>query len=479
MSRVTGCAIALSMLAGQFLCPSGHARTLTADPSAGSGQPNYYRTLAGSLTPGDTLILPSGVYPDRLNLEGLQGAPSAWVVVLGPDSGPPARITTASTCCNTVQLGGTAYVALKNLTIDSAGIDAIDGINAKGNPTHDIVIENCTVVGQGSHQQTVGISTKSAAWNWVIRANRILEAGTGIYLGNSDGTEPFIAGVIEGNLIMNTIGYNMQIKHQLPYGTQSWVSQLPPEPHRTIIRDNVFIKERNDWLPSQVDGPRPNLLVDPFPGSGVGSSDLYEIYGNFFYRNPNESLFQGTGRISMHDNIFVGSAAGQASALFTDHNGPLRLAHVFNNTVYSTTGAGIYFSSSARDGDAVVGNLILSQGAAVGGAVGNAIENLIGPVADASRYFVLPSETLGSMDFYPKVDCPGCSGTPLNLTAFQAETAFDRDFNGDPKTGFVFRGAYAGAGVNPGWRLQADRKMSGAGSADNVPPNPPSDLRSR
>jgi hypothetical protein len=474
----SGISSALSIgLIGLTLPHMAAGRTLVANPQASQGQPNYYRSLAGSLAAGDTLMLPSGVYREGLDIDGLQGTPTAWIVITGPSSGPAATITTESSCCNTVQLGGNAYVAIRNLTIDSAMLPAIDGINAKGSPTHDILIEGCTLIGQTADQATIGISTKSPAWRWTIRGNRILEAGTGLYLGNSDGTQPFIAGVIEGNLIMNSIGYNMQIKHQVPYQSLSWASLIPPGPHRTVIRNNVFIKERNDWTPDQSPEPRPNLLVDPFPDTGMGSTDLYEIYGNFFYKNPIEALFQGTGRIALHDNVFLASGAGQVAASFTDHNGPLKLAHVYNNTIYSVSGGGIYFVSSAREGDAVVGNLIVTGEAGLGGSIASATGNVLAPVADAAQYFTAPSEVLGQVDLYPKAGCPTCNGTPLTMTPFQGHTDYDKDFNGTSKAGFTYRGAYAGEGVNPGWRLQAGLKSSGPQSQDTTPPAPPQNLR--
>ena len=455
------------------------ARTLVADPGAGPGQPAHYRTLVGMLAPGDTLLLPAGAYRDRLDLDGLQGTASAWIVITGPGSGPPATITTQSTCCNTVQMGGTAYVALKNLTIDSAGLPAIDGINAKGNPTHDILIERCTLIGQGYDQSTIGISTKSPAWRWTVRENRIIEAGSGMYFGNSDGTQPFIAGVIEGNLFLNSIGYNMEIKHQVPYQSESWALQVPQGSHRTVIRNNVFIKERSTWPPGSFVAPRPNLLVDAFPNSGMGSTDLYEIYGNFFYRNPSESLLQAAGRLTLHDNIFVASAPGWPSAYLTNHNGPLKLAHVYNNTVYSVAGEGILFGASAQEGDAVVGNLIVTGGTALGGSIASASGNLTGPLANAALYFTRPSEVLGQMDFYPRSDCPGCQGTPLAMAPFAGESDFDRDFNGTSKGNFAYRGAYAGDGANPGWQLQADLKTGAPGYTDTDPPAPPADVRPR
>ena len=446
------------LVLGAALAVPASARTLTANPNAVSGQAGYYRSLASSLTPGDTLYRPAGLYADRLNLDGLSGTANAWIVITGPASGSAAHITTTSDCCNTVQLGGNAYLALRNLTIDSAGRDAIDGINAKGNPTHDILIENCVLVGQGAGQGTVAINTKSPAWRWTIRGNRIIEAGTGLYLGNSDGTQPFVDGVIENNLVINTIGYNMEIKNQLPYDGQAWVSGLSAGPHRTIIRNNVFIKEKNDWAPAQLAGDRPNVLVDPFPDTGTGSSDMYEIYGNFFYKNPNESLFQGTGRMAVHDNVFVASGAGQSAMNFADHNGPLKLVHLYNNTVYSAAGAGVRFATAPRQGGLVLGNLIVTTGTALGGSLPSTVGNVLGSPGDGKSYFTKPSEVLGQMDFYPASNCASCRGTALDLTPFVNQADYNLDFNRDAKAGFLYRGAYAGQGTNPGWTLQAGVK---------------------
>jgi hypothetical protein len=60
------------------------------------------------------------------------------------------------------------------------------------------------------------------------------------------------------------------------------------------------------------DGDRPSLLVGGFLDTGSGSHDLYQIYGNLFVHNPREALFQGSGRISVHDNILVGGQSAGA-----------------------------------------------------------------------------------------------------------------------------------------------------------------------
>ena len=242
--------------------------------------PADYKSLLLNLKPGDTLNLASGNYP-FLSISGLNGSPSAWITITGPASGSPATIYANSTCCNTVQITNSSYIAIKNLTIDSKGLFGIDGINAHGgtnNLVHDILIEGNTLVGQNNNQQVCGISTKTPTWGWIIRRNIISGAGTGIYLGDSDGTSPFVAGIVEDNLVENPIGYDMQIKYQI---ARPFVTGMPTGQSFTIIRNNAFIKN-NQLSPA---GDRPNVLVGGFPASGNGSTDMYEIYGNFFFHN--------------------------------------------------------------------------------------------------------------------------------------------------------------------------------------------------
>ena len=117
----------------------------------------------------------------------------------------------------------------------------VDGVKCEGHAdwAHHITLDGLRVRGHGNNQQTVAISTKCPAWGWVIRNSVITGAGTGLYLGNSDGRAPFIAGVIEHNLIVDTIGYNLQIKHQQPRPS---LPEMPDGASATIIRHNVFSK---------------------------------------------------------------------------------------------------------------------------------------------------------------------------------------------------------------------------------------------
>lgn len=421
-------------------------------PAAGAvynGTPGNYASRISRLKPGDVLNLAAGRYAG-MTIKDLHGLSSNWIVITGPASGAPAVIV-GSACCNTVEILNSSFVSIENLTIDSKGIEGTFGVSAKdglNNHTHDIRIQNDRFIGQGGSQQTVAISTKTPTWGWVIRGNRISGAGTGIYLGNSDGRFPFIAGVIENNLIEDTIGYNLQIKWQRQ---RPLAAGMPAEPSVTIIRNNVFVK---DDRPSP-DGDRPNVLVGGFPPAGPGSNDRYEVYGNFFFSNPREALLQASGRVSIHDNIFVGQDTGltlQAQDL------PLKMAHVYQNTIYVKS-QGILFGTAATEEDAVTGNLIFSA-APLTGPAKHVSGNVTDTFENAGKYVKSPSLDPAAMDFYP---LPGqCQGAPLYLRPFAEETDYALDFNGQPKEspgrGFLFRGAYSGEGGNPGWKLQIAQK---------------------
>lgn len=449
----------------------GHAADIAATPA-------NYKDLLNTLKPGDTLKLAGGNYP-LLSLTGVAGTAANWITIEGPSSGTPATITINPAnpgCCNIIQLANVSYVALKSLRIDSALVDAIDGVNARG-LTHNVLVENCTFVGQGSHQQTVAISTKGTAHSWTVRGNTILEAGTGMYFGDSNGGQPFINGLIENNLIVDTIGYNAQFKFQLPY-TQP--AGLGAGPYKTVIRNNVFIKNKpqSSWPAALVDGPRPNLLVGGFPTSGYGSNDSYEIYGNFFYENKDgESLFQGAGWVSLHDNVFVGgSRAGMA---LQNHDLPLRRAYVYNNTIYAR-GQGISVAGASLEDSLVTGNAVFTD---QGISAPVQKDNVVDTPANAANHVNQPSYVLGSMDFYPKAG--RLKGSALDLSKMTGQVDYNRDFNGTSKGAFEYRGAYAGEGTNPGWRLTNAIKNSvgstipPGGTNDTTPPARPTGLRVR
>ncbi|HRQ87852.1 MAG TPA: hypothetical protein PLA50_03580 [Bacteroidia bacterium] len=410
--------------------------------------PADYRKLLGTLKAGDTLQLAAGVYERGLPVSDCHGRADAWITIQGPDSGvAEIRQTQVANC---VELRQCRFVALKRLSILGDGPDGIPGlagISAKGgleNSVHHILIEDCIIGGWSTSQQAVGISTKTPTWDWTIRRNLIRDCGTGLYLGNSDGTSPFIRGVIEHNLVENPIGYCMEIKYQKP---RPDLLDMPTEASRTVIRHNVFIK--ND-APSP-NGDRPNVLVGGFPEGGPGSEDLYEIHGNFFWHNPRESLLQASGRVSIHDNLFHGCPTHAAITL-RDHDLPLRLAHVYNNTIHSAV-CGIRIANPALESHALVGNAVFAdEPLALHRSITRVEANLTGSIAEASGHLADPA----SLDFHPLPGC--CEGPPLDLSAFQSDAAFDVDFDGTAKGDLCFRGAYVGPAKAGSWRPQRGMK---------------------
>jgi hypothetical protein len=166
---------ALAFLAWSTAVPT-HGATFHADPS-------NYEALLRSLKPGDTLSLASGKYPP-LNLSSLNGTPDEWITIAGPSGEPPAVIE-GKPGHNTVEITNCSYLSIENLVIDSRRIPGAFGISARGkenNQTHHIRIEGNTLIGQNGGQQTDGISTKTPTWGWVIRYNKIIGAGTGLYV---------------------------------------------------------------------------------------------------------------------------------------------------------------------------------------------------------------------------------------------------------------------------------------------------------
>jgi hypothetical protein len=411
-----------------------HAATVNANPS-------NYRTALSNLQPGDTLQLAAGTYTQGLPIGSKSGTATAPIIIRGPDD--QSAIFQAQDCCNTVQFNGASYVQVLNLTLDGLGKDGPFGVDSNGN-SHHITLENLKIVNHNGSQQTVGISTKGPAWNWVIRRNTIIGAGTGIYLGNSDGTQPFVAGVIEYNVILDTTGYNMEIKFQNPRPTGIG---LPTGDSRTIIRHNVFSKTKTT---AGEDGARPNLYVGAFPTSGAGVNDLYEIYGNFFYQNPTEALFQGEGNIALHDNVFVNSGGDAVNIQAND--GKPRTVTVYHNTVVAT-GTGLKISGADTNFvQKLIGNASFA-GTPITGP--NQQSNITGTYAQASTYLNAPTAALGSLDLYPKSG--QLTGSAIDLAAFSGFTDGTKDFNGTARTG-DHRGAYEGDGTNPGWKLARSMK---------------------
>ncbi|WP_124945748.1 hypothetical protein [Sulfurirhabdus autotrophica] len=401
--------------------------------------PKNYFTSLKYLEPGDTLLLQPGNYLKGLPIHRINGEANQLITITGPTNGPQP-VFIARQGHNTISINNTSYIVIRNLELDGQGFP-VDGVKCEGNAewAHHVTLENLVIKNHGNNQQSVGISTKCPAWNWVIRGNTILGAGTGIYLGNSDGSAPFVAGLIEFNRVADTIGYNLQIKHQNP---RPDIAGMPTESSTTIIRHNLFSKTNNGAT-----GPlaRPNVLVGHWPLSGHGTTDRYEIYGNFFYQNPTEALFQGEGNIALYNNLFINDD-GNAIRIRPHNDIPRAIAIFYNTVIASGTGISITIGPESEGfTQKVTANAVFAKQPIVAKWQKS---NITDARLIAANYLVRPFVKYTEINLYPKKG--QLKLQKLDSSIFNAFTDGDKDFNGRKREG-LYCGAYSGDGRNPGW----------------------------
>lgn len=359
-----------------------------------TGDPSNYRSQLKKLQPGDHLLLTPGLYRQGLPIHYLNGRKEAPIVIVGSELGMGA-VFLARRGHNTISIIDSQHVTLRQMEINGQHLP-VDGVKCEGHAkwAHHITLENLFIHRHDHNQQIVGISTKCPAWNWLIRNNVIQGAGTGLYLGNSDGSAPFIAGLIEHNLVTQTLGYNLQIKHQNPRPS---LPSMPHDPSITIIRHNVFDKASTV---GQTQAPRPNVLVGHWPLSGVGKDDQYLIYGNFFHQNTQASLFQGEGNIALYNNIFINHHGG--GIRIQPHNDIPRKVSIFFNTIL-TSGGGIHLSNKkgfVRFPQWISNNAVFAGKPLTGTAINT--DNFIQGFEEAENFLLQPFAPLGQMKLVPQ-----------------------------------------------------------------------------
>ncbi|MHB1247392.1 MAG: polysaccharide lyase domain-containing protein [Sulfuriferula sp.] len=375
-----------------FIIWTGLAVAGTADARTINAGPDNYHALLNTLQPGDQLQLAAGDYRNGLPIHHLSGLPDHPIIITGPLAG--RAVFHARANANTVSIVDSAYIEIRDLLLDGNNLP-VDGVRAEGHAhfAHHITLTNLLILGHGNNQQTVGISTKCPAWAWVIRDNVIVGAGTGMYLGNSDGSDAFVGGVIEYNYIADTLGYNLQIKHQIG---RTNVPGMPVAAQQTIIRHNVFSKAKNG---SSGQLARPNVLVGHWPLAGNGVNDSYLIYANFFYDNPTEALFQGEGNIALYNNIFV-NPAGDAVHIQPHHDIPKHIVIAYNTIVASGDGVRLLHRPDTPAADMTFTHNLIFAGRPVAGLTDAG--NLVQDYASAKLYLRRPYATPPELDVAPK-----------------------------------------------------------------------------
>lgn len=420
----------LLIVASVLICPEyAVARVVPADES-------NYQQLIQTLEPGDVLQLRPGIYRGNLRIEAVHGEPQAPITIAGAAT-LPATVFVAKANSNTVTIVDSSYVTVRDLVLQGRGLNA-DAVKCGPHArwAHHVTVENLFIAGYGGAQQIVGISTKCPAWNWVVRGNVIVGAGTGMYFGDSDGSSPFVAGLIEGNVVIDSLGYNLQIKHQ---NDRTGLPAMAPA--ETVIRRNTFSKAHHGSRPPLA---RPNVLLGHLPRSGPGSDDRYVVYGNFFYENPTERLLQAEGNVDVHDNVFVNDA-GDAIAI-QPHNDIPRRIRIFHNTVVARDGGIIVTAAPGTEVQDVAANLVFARDPLVGG---HQMANIIGTRSAADRVLVKAQEM--PMDLHPRAAQTVRVATGIISEAPEARC----DFDGRPRTASA-AGAYVGPNDGASWVLRSD-----------------------
>ena len=386
------------------------------------GNPETYRALLRQLAPGDLLELEPGDY-DGLPIRDLHGRADAPITVAG---NPEKTVIVGNASRNTVSIANASYVVVRDLRLDGRRI-ATDGVvcERESTSTHHITIQNLTLQNYGADRFTVGIATRCPAWEWTIRGNRIIELGTGMYLGGSDGTAPFVAATIEDNDIVNPIGYGIQIKHQID---RSWIAGMPTGKSVTVIRGNRIAKSEGSAIGKDA---RPSLLVGHFPVAGPGADDLYLIHSNVLYDNPTEALFQGEGNIALYNNLLV-NPHGDAVHI-QPHNDRPRAVSVFNNTIVAA-GVGISVRGVETGFKQYVGGNAVFASRPLD--VGAADANFVASRDRARAYLVAPDGPTAVLDLMPRGE--GLNADDDLPAALRQLPGAQADFLGSPRTTPVF-----------------------------------------
>ncbi len=414
---------------------------VSSDASTYKVNPENYRTFLSQLKAGDEVLFESGLYQDGLPIHGLNGNQQHSIRLIAADrTNPPVFVANEER--NTISIVDSSYVTIMNFELDGQKID-VDAVKAEGHSkwAHHITLDGLYIHDHDTSQQNVGISTKCPAWNWVIRNTTIKNTGTGMYLGDSDGSAPFVNGLIEKNIVLDTRGYNLQIKHQLNYKPD--ISY--PKQGSTTIRGNIFSKAKNASLGEDA---RPNLLVGHWPESGKGSDNYYYIYGNYFYQNQDDFLFQGEGNIAIYNNVLVNTFKGGSGINIRPHNGEVKNIHIFYNTIVAKED-GVNTSGSSRLSKIdITSNLVYANNPITGG---HAFLNEIGQMINVSEYLEFSDNQNNLCLLYPKNEnlFQGKSLDPLYYKRFPFAL---NDFNGHKRNGKVY-GAFSKVCKQGDWRI--------------------------
>jgi parallel beta-helix repeat protein len=268
-----------------------------------------FRTLARGvrvLTPGDTLYIKSGTYPEAL----LDSIPSgtSWDSPVTVAAAPGQLVTLKPPAGTGFVLhfqGPQQYITIDGLVLDATNVtyDAVKITSGGGRgPAYHIRLIRCEI----KHAPGQGVLVSgSADWNEFIALN-VHDNGSnkwdhGFYISTSHN-------VVEGSIIHHNTGYGVHV----------YSEDAKRRADRNMIRSN-------------------------------------RIYSNGFHGGAGIILGSGDGNTA-YNNLVWGNAAGIKVASATPSN-----TAVYNNTVYSNTHYGIYVEGHSRK-TIIKNNLLYANG---------------------------------------------------------------------------------------------------------------------
>jgi hypothetical protein len=176
---------------------------------------------------------------------------------------------------------------------------------------------------------------------------------------------------------------------------------------------------------------------------GAGSEDDYAVYGNFFYQNRNEALFQGEGNVALYSNLFV-NEYGDAIRIQPHNDIQRRIVIAFN-----TVGPNAYDDPQGR-------RLRPAMGARERRSPGfhpRREQSGNPPLRSAGGEFLTGRSLRSAADLYPRRRWP----RRRRRIRPEGRVPEGRGFQwAPPLPGTI--GAYSGIGTNPGWRPRLERK---------------------
>lgn len=399
------------------------------------GTPENYLEKSELLMAGDTLLLASGHYMQTLVLKDKFGTKDSPIVIAGPETGAPATIFGKYGTEGCIYLVRVAFIEIRNLTLEGLTQYA-NGIGTSryfDDYTHDVLVEKVIFRNQVSITNNAGIRTTCPSWNWRIRHCQFLHSSA-IILGLENGLAPFFSSNIEYNLIQDP-RYGGILIHPQVAGSRD--AENMPDSAQTIIRYNVISKAGWDIQNSDF----ANLEVGTFPEYGPGSSDMYLIYGNFLWQNPESPLFRASGRVAFYNNLLVNTfTTDWAIFHLPRHNLEIDKLFIFNNSILADSlGIGIEELDSNKT-VFIAGNLVLAENQLHEEASGYHQLNVFDQLEKANEYLINPVLEPGLMDLRPKASLKQSLLDPNIFSDFKDANL---DFDGNPRD-WHYRGAYTG-----------------------------------